>query len=217
VTRSADEMAYAAVLAAAKGMLEAGLTSGTSGNVSARLSDGRLVITASAVPYQHMTIQDLVLLDPDGAQLDGTRSPSSEKLLHLACYRTFPEVGAVLHSHPPYVTMFACARQPVPSLTDEAVVLVGGDVPVAAYAMSGSAEIGSNAAAVLADVGSALLASHGLVTIAADPAKALHQAVVVEHCAHVAWGARSLGGHVPLPPEVMQDLGSVYTYLRENH
>jgi L-fuculose-phosphate aldolase len=216
MTQPDDEMACTAVLAAARGMLEAGLTSGTSGNVSARLSDGRVVITPSAVPYQHMTAQDLVVLGPDGAQLDGTRAPSTEKLLHLACYQSFPEVGAVLHSHPPYATMFACARQPVPSLIDEAVVLVGGDVPVAAYALSGSAEIGSSAVAVLGHVGSALLASHGLVTVAAGPIEALRQASVVEHCAHVAWGARSLGGHVPLPSQVMQDLGGVYTYLRGN-
>jgi len=197
------EAAFAAVLAAARGMLELGLSSGTSGNVSARLDDGHVVITPSAVPYQEMTTDDLAVLTMAGEQLAGRPPPSTERLLHLACYGAFDEVGAVLHSHPPHATMFACARVPVPPVIDEAVLFVGGEVPVTAYAMSGTAAVGVNAVAVLGRVGSALVASHGLVTIAATPAAALHQASVVEHCAHVAWGARAFGGHVPLPPEAL--------------
>jgi L-fuculose-phosphate aldolase len=208
------EAVYAAVLAAARNMLTSGLTSGTSGNVSARLDDGHIVITPSSVPYGQMTPGDLVVLDLDGKQVDGLRAPSSEKLLHLACYRAFEEVGAVLHSHPQHATMFACARRPVPPVIDEAVLFVGGEVPVADYAMSGSAEVGSNAVRVLGDVGSALLASHGLVTVAASPEKALHQAGVVEHCARVALGTQALGGHVPLPERTLRDFGEVYRYLR---
>ena len=207
---------HAAVLAAAKRMFEIGLTVGTSGNISARLHDGNIVITPSSVPYDEMVLADLVLLTPEGEQLAGTRSPSSEKLLHLACYREFSEVGSVLHSHPSYATMFACARQPVPAVIDEALLFVGGDVQVADYAMSGSAEVGTNAVRVLGDTGSALLASHGLVTVAASPEKALHQAGVVEHCARVAWGARALGGHVPLPARTMTDFAAVYRFTREN-
>lgn len=210
----ADAETFAAVLAAARGVLEAGLTTGTSGNVSARLADGTVVITPSSVPYQDLAVGDLAVLSPDGSQLAGPRPASSERLLHLACYRAFPEVGAVLHSHPRHATMFACARQPVPPVIDEALVYVGGEVPVADYAVSGSAEVGSNAVAVLGGVGSALLASHGLVTVADTPGAALHQAAIVEHCAHVALGVRLLGGPVPIPAEAAASLGQVYAYLR---
>ncbi len=208
------EAVYAAVLAASRGMLESGLTAGTSGNVSARLDDGNVVITPSSVPYQQMTDGDLVVLDLDGRQVTGLRPPSSEMLLHLACYHAFDEIGAVLHSHPPHATMFACARRPVPPVIDEAVLFIGGEVPVAEYAISGSAEVGVNAVRVLRDVGSALLASHGLVTVAATPAKALHQAGVVEHCARVALGAGVLGGHVPLPTRTLEEFGDVYRSSR---
>jgi len=208
------EAVRAAVLAAARGMLESGLTTGTSGNVSARLGDGHVVITPSSVPYQQLTPGDLVVVDLDGGQVDGRRPPSSEMLLHLACYREFGEVGAVLHSHPKYATMYASARRPVPPVIDEAVMFVGGEVPVAEYAMSGSAEVGSNAVRVLRDVGSALLANHGLVTVAATPAAALHQAGVVEHCARVAWGVQALGGYVPLPAGALERLGDVYRRSR---
>jgi len=214
--RTSHQAAYAAVLAAARGMIEIGLSAGTSGNVSARLDDGHIVITPTSVPYDEMAIADLVLLTPDGEQVAGSRAPSSEKLLHLACYRAFSEVGSVLHCHPGYATMFACARQPVPPVIDEAVLFVGGEVAVAEYAMSGTAEVGANAVPALEKVGSALLANHGLVTVAESPAKALHQAGVVEHCAHVAWGVRSLGGHVPIPDRTLRGFAEVYRRSREN-
>ncbi len=208
------EAVFAAVLAAAKGMLESGLTTGTSGNVSARLGGGQIVITPSAVAYQQMTPDDLVVLDPDGRQVAGSRPPSTESRLHLACYQAFGEIGAVLHSHPPHATMFACARKPVPPVIDEAVLFAGGEVPVAEYAVSGSAEVGVNAVRVLGEVGSALLANHGLVTVAATAQQALHQACVVEHCAQVAWGVQALGGHVPLPEAALAQLRGGYRRLR---
>lgn len=210
------EAVFAAVLTAAKQMLDTGLTAGTSGNLSARLDEGHIVITPSSVPYQTMTTADLVVLGMDGEPVGEGPAPSSEKLLHLACYDAFSEIGAVLHTHPPYATMFACAHQPVPAVIDEAVVFAGGEVPVARYAISGSADVGRNAVAVLRACGSALLANHGLVTVAATPAKALHQATIVEHCAHVALGARLLGGHVPLPGKAASDLSAVYQYVRHN-
>src|SRR5580700_3180330 len=206
-----EKEARAAVLAAAQGMLGHRLTSGTSGNVSARLDSGTLVITPSGVPYQDMGPGEPVspgAVSP-GAVSPGPRGlvPSSEYQLHTACYQAFPEIGAVLHSHPPYASMFAAAREPVPAVIDEAVIFLGGDIPAAPYAISGSAGVGANAVAMLAARASALLANHGLVTIAATPAQALHQAVVSEHCAQVAWGVRALGGHVPLPAETLETFG----------
>ena len=214
-----EAAARAAVLAAAQGMLSHGLSSGTSGNVSARLGDGRIVITPSQLPYPELDLADLVVIGLDG-ELAGParpgRVPSSESQLHCACYHAFPEIAAVLHSHPPFATMFAAARQPVPAVIDEAVLFLGGDIPVADYAPSGSARVGDNAARVLADRSSALLASHGMVTIAASPAQALHNAVVTEHCAQVAWGARALGGHAALPASTKQAFGRVYRQARRS-
>lgn len=207
---------FAAVLDAATGMLDFGLTTGMSGNVSARLDDGRIVITPSSLPYRDMTTDDLVVLTLDGEQVGGRRAPSSEKLLHLACYRAFGEVHAVLHSHPAYATMFACAHKPVPAVLDEAVIFAGGEIPVTDYAMSGSPGVGTNAVAVLGTAGSALLANHGLVTVAASPSEALNQAAVVEHCARVAWGGQALGGHVPLPAEALESFAATYRRSRSD-
>lgn len=203
------------VLAAAKDMLRLGLTAGTSGNVSGRLEDGHVVITPSSVPYEDMVLADLVVLDADGEVVEGTRSPSSEKLVHLASYRRYPEVGSVIHAHPVYASMFALAREPIPSVIDEFAVYVGGDVPCAEYAMTGTPELGEHAADCLADRGSALLANHGTVTVSGSPAQALHQLGVVERAAQIVWGARSLGRVAELPEQVNATLSSYYRMLRQ--
>jgi len=97
------------VLAAAKDMLRRGLVEGTAGNISARRSDGNIVITPSSIDYAEMALDDLVLVDSVGAvqhARDG-RHPSSEMHLHLACYEAFDDIGSVIHSHPVWATMFA--------------------------------------------------------------------------------------------------------------
>lgn len=207
--------AHDEVLAAAKDMLRLNLTAGTSGNVSARLDDGSVVITPSSIPYDDMTLADLVVIDAKGEVLEGSRSPSSEKLVHLACYERYPEVGSVIHAHPIYASMFACARLPIPAAIDEFAVFVGGDVPCAEYAMTGTPDLGENAADCLVDVGTALLASHGTVTVSGSPGQALHQLGVVERAAQTVWGARFLGGIVDLPASTNETLGGYYKMLRQ--
>ena len=203
------------VLAAAKDMLRLGLTAGTSGNVSGRLEDGHVVITPSSIDYEEMTLDDLVVLDTEGAVVEGTRSPSSEKMVHLASYRRYPEVGSVIHAHPLYASMFAVARQPIPAVIDEFAVYVGGAVACAEYAMTGTDELGEHAADCLATVGSALLASHGTVTVSGTPAQAIHQLGVVERAAQIVWGARALGNVAELPEQVNATLSGYYRMLRQ--
>jgi len=204
------------VLAAAKDMLRRGLVEGTAGNISARQGDGSLVITPAGIDYADMELEDLVVLSPEGqtmAAKDG-RSPSSERMLHLACYQAFDDVGAVIHSHPVHATMFAIAHQSIPAFIDEFAMYVGGDVRCTEYAPSGSAAVGEQAVAALRDRGAALIANHGLVAVAPDPATALHVTALVERSARITWGARSLGSLHPLPDEVNDRFAGHYADLR---
>jgi L-fuculose-phosphate aldolase len=212
------ENAETAVLAAAKDMLRRGLVEGTAGNISARRSDGNIVVTPSSVDYQDMVLEDLVLVDPEGAVLhakDG-RAPSSEAKLHLACYQAFDDIGSVIHSHPVWATMFAIARQPIPACIDEFAVYCGGDVRCAEYAASGTPEVGANAVKALEGRGAALIANHGLVAVGPRPDKVLHITALVERTAQIVWGAIALGRPVPIPEEVNRNFGLVYGYLRAN-
>jgi L-fuculose-phosphate aldolase len=213
VSASASDK-FEQVLAAAKEMSERGLVEGTAGNVSARLDDATVCITPSSVSYAAMTLDDLVVIDMDGNTVSGTRGPSSEKLLHTAIYQAYDDVGAVIHSHPIYATMFAIARQPVPACIDEFVMFIGGDVPVCDYGGSGTQELGNNAVAVLAGRSAALLANHGMVSTGANPAHALKNAALVERSAFIVWGARALGGHHEIPADVNAGFEKIYEFLR---
>lgn len=212
------ENAETAVLDAAKDMLRRGLVEGTAGNISARRPDGNIVITPSSVDYRDMQLDDLVLVDADGSVLQAAdgRSPSSEMQLHLACYRAFDDIGSVIHSHPVWATMFAIAHQPIPACIDEFAVYCGGDVRCTDYAASGTPDVGTNAVAALDGRAAALIANHGLVAVGPRPDKVLHVTALVERTAQIVWGARALGGPVPIPEDVNDNFAAVYGYLRAN-
>ena len=207
-----------AVLDAAKDMLRRGLVEGTAGNISARRADGNVVITPSSVDYRDMQLDDLVLIDADGSVLRAAegRSPSSEMQLHLACYRAFDDIGSVIHSHPVWATMFAIAHESIPACIDEFAVYCGGDVRCADYAASGTPDVGTNAVKALEGRGAALIANHGLVAVGPRPDKVMHITALVERTAQIVWGARALGGPVPIPEDVNRNFAAVYGYLRAN-
>jgi L-fuculose-phosphate aldolase len=205
------------VLAAAKQMLRDGLVEGTAGNISGRMADGTVCLTPSSVAYETMTLEDLVVVDLDGNVVSGHRSPTTEKDLHLSVLRGCPEIGAVIHTHAVYATMFALAHEPIPAVIEEVVVYLGGDIPCCEYKGTGTRELGDEVASHLVTHGAALVANHGLVTCAATPAKALHNAALAERTAKIVWGTRAMGATIhPLPDKVNTDMAGVYKFLREN-
>lgn len=208
------EEVKAAVLAAAKELYAKGLVEGTAGNVSGRVDSGHIVLTPSSVGYPGMTLADLVVVDIDGEVVEGHRSPTSEMPLHLECYRSYQEVGGVVHCHAKHASMFAVAHRPIPAGIDEFVIYIGGDVPCADYRQSGTGELATEVAAHLKDRSAALMANHGLLCVGKNTDDALHSAAVVEHNAQIIWGAEALGGVTPLPEKAVADFTGVYTFVR---
>jgi L-fuculose-phosphate aldolase len=202
------------VLAAAKDMLRLNLTAGTSGNVSGRTDDGHVVITPSSIPYDTMTLDDLVVCDLDGNVVEGTRSPTTEKMLHLACLKRYDDIHAVIHCHAKFCTMFAITHQPIPCVIEEVEAFVGGDVPVANYKFTGSQELADEVSKWVGDRAAVLMANHGLLTVGKSPRDALKIASMVEITAEMVWGARALGELVPLPDSTRQKMAPIYKMLR---
>ena len=202
------------LLATAKEMLHRGLVEGTSGNLSARLPDGNVVMTPSSRDYETMTLTDLVVTDLDGHLVEGELEPTTEKALHLACLRAHDDIGAVIHSHAKFVTMFAVTHQPIPCVIEEFNIHVGGEVPVANYWLTGSDELGDEIAKWVGERGAVLMANHGLLTVGKDPASALKVTALVERTAEIVWGARQLGELVPLPDETIERFAPIYKLMR---
>jgi L-fuculose-phosphate aldolase len=202
------------LLATARELLRTGLVEGTAGNLSARLPDGNVVMSPSSVPYDTMTAGDLAVLDLDGNVVAGERPPTSEKALHLACLRQHDDIGAVIHSHAKYATMFAITRRPIPCVIEEFDIYVGGEVPVAEYELTGSDALGAEVARHVGDRGAVLMANHGLLTVGKDLAQALKVAALVERTAEIVWGAEALGKIVPLPETTRERFAPIYKLMR---
>jgi L-fuculose-phosphate aldolase len=198
------------LLATAKDMIAKDLVEGTAGNLSARLPDGNAVLTPSSLPYETMTLDDLVVCDLDGNVLEGTRGPTTEKDLHLECLREHDDINAVMHCHAKYCTMFAVTRTPIPCVIEEVHAFIGGDVGVAEYEMTGSKELGKEVARHVGDRAAVLMANHGLLTVGKHPADCLKLALLVERTAEIVWGAHVLGKLVPLPDSTAQKMAPIY-------
>ena len=207
----------AEVLRVAKEVHAAGLVVGTAGNISGRMPDGDTVcMTPSSTPYETMTLEQLVVVDFDGKVVDGEGSPSTEKALHLECYKRYPEVRGVIHSHAPYASMFALVREPIPAAIEEVVVYIGGDIPVCEYKTTGTDELGEEVASKVGDRSATLMANHGLVCVGKSVEDALHASLVVERTAQIVWGARALGAVVDIPEKPQKDFANVYDFVRNN-
>ena len=188
----------AEVVRVARALGERGLAIGTSGNVGARLSDGRIAITPSTMDYDEMTPADIVVVEPDGTPSDGgQRTPSSELRIHVEIFAARPDVRAIVHSHSPFATTWATLRRPLPAVHYVLALLVapGRDaLGVADYATFGTAELARNAVTALGPDHAVLLANHGAIAVGGSLRSALGRAERVEELAMLAWRAEQIGG-----------------------
>jgi L-fuculose-phosphate aldolase len=198
----------------AQEMLRSGLVEGTAGNVAARLPDGNAVLTPSSLDYLEMGLEDLVVCDLEGNVLEGERSPTTEKSLHLSALKLYPEIGATMHCHAKFATMFALTRTPIPACIEEFDVFVGGDVEVADYKTTGTEELAAEVASRVGKKAAVLMANHGLFAVSKTPKDVLHVAQLIERTAEIIHGARTLGTVVPLPDAVNKQFAGYYRYGR---
>jgi L-fuculose-phosphate aldolase len=167
-----------------------GLVLGTAGNVSERR--GELVaVTPTGAVLEQVSADDVVVVDLDGALVDGDLAPTSELGLHLGAYRRY-QAGAVVHAHSPVGTALACVLDELPVIHYQMLAL-GGTVRVAPYATFGSPELAELTLDALQDRAAALMSNHGTIALGADAAGALENARLLEWACTVYWRAASLG------------------------
>jgi L-ribulose-5-phosphate 4-epimerase len=181
-----------------------GLVIMTFGNVSAvdRASD-LMIIKPSGVSYDHMTAADMVVTDINGNVVEGTLKPSSDTMTHLALYRAFPNIGAVVHTHSPYATAWAQAGKDIPCLGTTHADYFHGPVPVTRRLREKETESDYeyNTGLVIAEaigerdpltMPAVLVNSHGPFTWGRSVAAALQNAVILEDVARIAFMSLSI-------------------------
>jgi L-fuculose-phosphate aldolase len=171
-----------------------GFVSATDGNISARLENGSILATPTAINKGMVSPDDLVVVDRAGNLISDQRRPSTEFQMHLYIYRERQDVQAVVHAHPPYATGFATARIPLTECLFPEVIVGLGAIPLAQYATPSTTEVVESIAPFVQEANAILLANHGVVTYGRDLLDAYFKMEKVEHAAHITFVAHLLGG-----------------------
>lgn len=163
------------------------------GNVSVRLSDGRILATPTCMNKGCLSPDDLVITDLNGHSCIGDRKMSSEILMHLLFYRMRPDVNAVCHAHPVMATGFASAGRALDQALLPEVIIGLGQVPLVRYATPGTPDLSQALEPFVESYDALLLANHGVVTCGPDLLTAFYRMETVEHFAKILLAAENAG------------------------
>ena len=178
---------------------EYGLVTFTWGNVSGICRERNLVvIKPSGVSYEGMKAEDMVVVDLDGNVVEGDLKPSSDTPTHLELYKAFPDLGGIVHTHSRWATSFAQAGIALPALGTTHADTFYGDVPVtrllASEEIKGEYEKETGTVIIECfkdmdpmDIPGVLVHSHGPFSWGKDAKEAVHNAVVLEEVAFMAY------------------------------
>jgi len=175
-------------------------TPGFSGNISARYED-KIIITASGTANGYLTEDDFAVIDFFGNLIEGSKKPSSEKMLHIEFYKQRPDVNYIFHVHSPYLTAFSASGKELDENILAEIVYCFGKIPLAEYALPGSAELVEKTARYFKEYDVVLMANHGVIIggndiqnayLKLELSEAYAQTVI---CAKILGGAKILSGN----------------------
>ena len=196
-----------------------GLVTFTWGNVSAiDRESGLFVIKPSGVEYESMKPEDMVVMDLNGNRVEGKLRPSSDTPTHLELYKAFPEIGGIVHTHSSYATSWAQAGRSIPCYGTTHADYIYGEVPCVrcltkeeideAYETNTGklivSEFKRSKKEIMA-VPAVLCKNHGPFTWGKDAKDAVHNAVVLEEVAKMAYRTESINSKVEPAPQELQD------------
>ncbi len=175
------------------------LVSGTDGNISHRADDNSMYVTATGTNKGYLTEEQILLQSFDGKILEGNLRSTREAGFHTRIYKERPDINAVIHTHPPYATAFACCGQVLPTniLTEVSAVL--GKMAFAPYAPPGSAELVASLDGLLEGCNIIFLSNHGIIVMGETLEIAYNHMDALENAAKTIVMARSMGGVQVIP------------------
>lgn len=189
----------------------------TWGNVSAiDREKGLFVIKPSGVDYQVMKPEDMVVIDMKGNRVEGTYNPSSDTATHLELYKAFPEMGGIVHTHSSWATSWAQAGRSIPCYGTTHADYFYGEILCArsltAEEINQEYEKNTGLVIIEAFKGKDSMASpgvlctnHGPFAWGKDAHEAVHNAVVMEEVAKMAYRSEQLNPDIQAAPQVLQD------------
>lgn len=189
----------------------------TWGNVSGIDREaGLVVIKPSGVEYEEMTVEDMVVIDMEGKVVEGKWKPSSDTDTHLALYKAFPNIGGIVHTHSKWATSWAQAGRGIPAYGTTHGDYFYGEIPctrkmttkeiAGKYELETGNVIVETFAKKEADhIPAVLVHSHGPFTWGTDPHNAVHNAVVLEELAFMAYHTEEISPDITVMQQELLD------------
>ncbi len=196
------------VLEANLKLVKYGLVTFTWGNVSGiDREKGLVVIKPSGVEYDGMTAEDMVVIDLDGNVVEGKWKPSSDTPTHLVLYKAFTKIGGIVHTHSRKATSWAQAGRGIPAYGTTHGDYFYGEIPctrkMKPEEIAGEYEKETGNVIVetfkdksYADIPAVLVNSHGPFAWGTNPDNAVHNAVVLEELAFMAYNTEAINPDV---------------------
>ena len=177
-------------------MWQLGWVAANDGNVSVKLPDGNFLVTPTGISKSFITPDKLLIINKDIEIIETSegRKPSSEMKMHMRCYAERPDVGAVVHAHPPTATGYAVANKPLDEYSMIETVIALGSIPVTPYGTPSTYEVPDAIAPYLGEHDAVLLQNHGALTVGADLITAYYRMETLELFAKISLNAHLLGG-----------------------
>lgn len=195
-----------------------GLVTFTWGNVSGvDREKGLMVIKPSGVEYDAMTAEDMVVVSlSTGETVEGKWKPSSDTATHIALYNAFSNLGGIVHTHSRWATSFAQAGMGIPAYGTTHGDYFYGEIPctrpMSAVEINGDYERETGNVIVetfqnrsVDEIPAVLVHSHGPFAWGEDPLNAVHNAVVLEELAFMAFHTRQLNPDIAPMQQVLLD------------
>jgi len=186
-----------------------GLLVAMDGNLSALLPSGHVLCTKAGCHKGLLTDEDLIVVDRNGQKVRGVGRPTSEIKMHLACYDERPDIGAVVHAHPPISVAFTIANVSMERCVLPEVVLTLGTIPTVDYETTGTVALADKIRPFVRNHDAILMDRHGAVCLGGSLLQAFCNLETMEHTAKITKLARDLGGVKELPPEEAVKLRSM--------
>ncbi|CUH97493.1 hypothetical protein P22_3624 [Propionispora sp. 2/2-37] len=184
-----------------------GLCKHRAGNFSTRDPEsGYVCITPTGVDREELSYHDIIVIDLEANVIEAETGlrPTSETLMHLAAYKSRPDVHAVAHTHSRFATSFAVLKKEIPAIVYEVAGLgcKKGYVPLAPYGRPGTPELAQSVVEPLQIADVALMESHGVIAVDKVLKEALLKAHYVEELAEIYYRTLMLnnGKEPPVVP-----------------
>lgn len=163
------------------------------GNVSLKVSDNLVLVTPSAMPYDTMVVDDIVVVDLKGNIVEGKRRPTSDLKAILYILNNMHSVNAVIHTHQPCATAFSLIEDKLPVISTTMVDEVKGAVNVAPFTISSDEGMGIQTVKYAGDALCVILKNHGIMAYGKSLEQALSAAVYLEETCDIYLKAVATG------------------------